>query len=141
MENTNIKSAEDPKLKEFDLFIDADQLESRKTGLNLLGKVRTMRPVSRLDQIKLANMMLRLTGIMSDKPEKVNADQLKEAYWQIFSMIIDPLDQSEFNQMSYRQITTVYQGVEDHIMSRVCTHRVITDEEKKKYFMVDPGSG
>lgn len=112
----SVLSTEDPDLKKYDLFVDLDQLESRKTGFILGGKKRVIRPVGTLEWFKIANAFSRLRSLVNQ--DKITAEELFNAYWEIFSLICDPFTKEDLQGMSHQQCGALYQAIEDHITGR-----------------------
>jgi hypothetical protein len=122
----SVLSSDNVDLKKYDLFVDLDQLESRTSGLLLHGIERTLKPISIMSQMKIANAFARIRVLASQ--DKISGKDLYDAYFDIFSMIVEPFSKDDLDKMSQWQCGALYQQIEDHITGRMR----IKDSEKKK---------
>ena len=118
-------------MRSFDLFVDLDQLESRRTGITLHKIDRTLRPISILDQMEVANAFNRMRVLV--QKEKISGKEVYDAYFEIFSKIVEPFSKEDLDEMTQHKCAALYQTIEDHIMGRI-PRGIVEDEssEKKK---------
>jgi hypothetical protein len=106
----------DTDLKEYDLYVDLDVLESQKTAFRLHGQLRVIKAINTGDFLGVANAFARLKAL-AEKPS-ISGEELHGAYLEMFSRLCDPFNKDDLDKMSPYQCAALYQTIEDHVMGR-----------------------
>ena len=113
----NFLSADHPELKKLDVFVDLDQLESRKTGFKLHGKGIILRPVSLIDHLKLANAAARLDAVRTK--EVVAPADITDIYWSLFELACENMTREDFGAMTIGECEEVCKLIMETAISRI----------------------
>lgn len=111
-----------------EVYADLDKLIEEPLKIMVLGKVRTIKPMTVKEFYKLTNALARFHATKTSDGETM--EEVIGSYYEVISSVSDDFTLEDIKQMSQAQVGALYSIIVDHAHGR--SDSLTQDDVKKK---------